>query len=274
MARVEYCKETYGKKCRIDKSLEKTFDILDYMKDKIAIVTGAKQGIGYGIALALANEGCKVVVSDLDQASCDKAAAEISASGAVVVGIACDVSKKEEIDNLFMKTVAEFGAVDILVNNAGVFPFKPFMDLTEGDWDNVMDINLKGMFFCSQAAAKVMKEGGKIVDVSSIASLVGFEGLTHYCASKGGVNGMVRAMALELAAKKINVNAVAPGAIETPGATDAMSDDMKTGTISAIPWKRMGKAEDIANAVVFLASDKADYITGQVIVVDGGWTLR
>lgn len=244
------------------------------MKDKIAIVTGAKQGIGYGIALALSKEGCKVVVSDLDQVSCDKVAGEISDTGAICIGVACDVSKKEQVDELFAKTVAEFGGVDILVNNAGVFPFKPFMDLTENDWDHVMDVNLKSMFMCSQAAAKVMKEGGKIVDVSSIASLVGFEGLAHYCASKGGVNAMVRAMAIELASKKINVNIVAPGAIETPGATGAMSDDMKAGTISAIPLKRMGKPEDIANAVVFLASDKADYITGQVIVVDGGWTLK
>lgn len=244
------------------------------MKDKIAIVTGAKQGIGYGIALALAKEGCKVVVSDLDQMSCDKVAGEISSTGATCIGVACDVSKKDQVDELFTKTVAEFGGVDVLVNNAGVFPFKPFIDLTENDWDHVMDVNLKSMFLCSQSAAKVMKEGSKIVDVSSIASLVGFEGLTHYCASKGGVNAMVRAMAIELAAKKINVNAVAPGAIETPGATGAMSDDMKAGTVSAIPWKRMGKPEDIANAVVFLASDKADYITGQVIVVDGGWTLR
>lgn len=247
---------------------------LIYMKDKIAIVTGAKQGIGYGIALALAKEGCKVVVSDLDQAACDAVASEISKIGVSAVGIACDVSKKEDIDNLFMKTVAEFGGVDILVNNAGIFPFKPFMDISESDWDKVMNVNLKSMFMSSQAAAKVMKEGGKIVDVSSIASLVGFEGLVHYCASKGGVNGMIRAMAIELAAKKINVNAVAPGAIETPGATGAMNDDMKAGTISAIPWKRMGRPEDIANAVVFLASDKADYITGQVIVVDGGWTLK
>ena len=135
-----------------------------------------------------------------------------------------------------------------------------------------MNVNLKGTFLCSQAAAKEMKDGGKIVDVSSIASVVGFEGLVHYCASKGGVNAMIRALALELASKKINVNAVAPGAIDTPGA--ASNEEQKKQTISAIPWARMGTSEDIANTVVFLASEKADYITGQTIIVDGGWTLR
>lgn len=119
-----------------------------------------------------------------------------------------------------------------------------------------------------------MKEGSKIVDISSIASVVGFEGLTHYCASKSGINGFIRALALELASKKINVNAVAPGAIETPGAGGALSGDALQQTLANIPWKRVGQPADIANAVVFLSSPQSDYITGQVIVVDGGWTLR
>lgn len=146
--------------------------------------------------------------------------------------------------------------------------------MTEADWDKVIDVNLKSIFLCSKAAIKKMKAGGKIVNISSIASLVGFEGLVHYCASKGGVNGMVRALALELADKKINVNAIAPGAIETPGVTKALTDDAKKETIAAIPWKKMGKPDDIAQATVFLASEKSNYITGQVLVVDGGWTLR
>jgi 3-oxoacyl-[acyl-carrier protein] reductase len=146
--------------------------------------------------------------------------------------------------------------------------------MTEADWDKVIEINLKSVFLASQAAAKVMKEGSKIVQISSIASLVGFEGLTHYCASKGGINGMLRAMALELAPKKINVNAVAPGAIETPGAGGAQTGDALKQTLSVIPWQRVGKPADIAGAVTFLASPMADYITGQVLVVDGGWTLK
>jgi len=158
------------------------------------------------------------------------------------------------------------------VNNAGIYPFKPFEQMQEADWDRVMNVNLKSIFLCSQRAAKEMKQGGKIVDISSIASFVGFEGLTHYCASKGAINATIRAMALELAPKKINVNAVAPGAIDTPGAKS--SQEQIKQTIAAIPWARMGMPADIANAVVFLASENADYITGQTIIVDGGWTLR
>lgn len=244
------------------------------LKNKVAIITGAKQGIGLGIALAFAKEGCNVVISDLHQAECEKVAKKIQKFGVKTLAIACDVSKKIEVDNLINETTKKFGKLDILVNNAGIFPFVSFSEMTEEDWDKVLDTNLKSIFLCSQAAIKKMKAGGKIVNISSIASLVGFEGLVHYCASKAGVNGMIRALALELAGKKINVNAVAPGVIETPGAAKGMTDDVKKGTIGTIPWKRMGTPDDIAQATVFLASDKSNYITGQVLVVDGGWTLR
>lgn len=243
-------------------------------KNKTAIITGAGQGIGYGIALALAKEGCNVVVSDINQETCDKAAKDFAGFGGKALAIKCDVSNKSEVDNLVAKTMENFGRLDILVNNAGVYPFKPFSQMTETDWDRVMNVNLKSMFLCSQAAANAMKVGSKIVNISSIAAFVGFEGLTHYCASKGGVSSFTRALALELAPKKININAVAPGAIDTPGATGVSTEEIKKQTIAAIPWGRMGLAEDIANAVVFLASEKADYITGQTIIVDGGWTLR
>lgn len=241
-------------------------------KDKVAIITGSGQGIGLGIATALAKEGCNIVISDINQATSEQAAQEMEKLGVKSLAVKCDVSKKDEADNLIAKTMEKFGRLDILVNNAGIFPFVSFMEMKESDWDKVLNVNLKSIFLCSQAAVKVMKEGSKIVNISSIASFIGFEGLTHYCASKGGVNGMVRALALELAPKKINVNAVAPGAIDTPGAASAL--EIQKQTITLIPWKRMGKPEDIANAVVFLASEKADYITGQIIVVDGGWTLR
>jgi NAD(P)-dependent dehydrogenase (short-subunit alcohol dehydrogenase family) len=244
------------------------------LKNKVAIVTGAKQGIGYGIALALAKEGCAVVVSDLNLRDCEKAVEKIKKVGGRGLAVKCDVSKKDEVDALVAATTKKFKKLDILVNNAGIFPYVPFMKMTQDDWDKVMDVNLKSIFLCSQASIKVMKKGSKIVNISSIASVVGFEGLTHYCASKGGVNAMIRALALEIAPLKINVNAVAPGAIATPGASGSMTEESKNQTTAIVPWKRMGEPEDIANAVVFLASDNADYITGQTIIVDGGWTLR
>jgi 3-oxoacyl-[acyl-carrier protein] reductase len=245
-------------------------------QNKIAIVTGASKGIGYGIALDLAKNGATVVLADIDTASNEKSAAEIAnKTGAKTLAVQCDVSKKEDVGGLIKTAMDKFGALDILVNNAGVYPYKSFLEMTEADWDKVIDINLKSVFLASQAAAKVMKDGSKIVQISSIASIVGFEGLTHYCASKGGVNGMIRAMALELAPKKINVNAVAPGAIRTPGADwESMTEEETKQQLSLIPWNRIGTPADIAGAVSFLASPSADYITGQVIVVDGGWTLR
>lgn len=242
------------------------------LKDKVVIVTGAGQGIGQGIAEVFGKEGASVVVTDLNLENAEKVAKGLVENGVKAIAVKCDVSNKAEVDQLVEKTVAEFGKLDIMVNNAGIYPFKPFMEMTEEDWDKVMAVNLRGTFLTSQAAALKMPEGGKIVVISSIAAFVGFEGLTHYCASKGGDNATIRAMALELSKKKINVNAVAPGAIETPGA--AAPEDMKKQTVAAIPWARMGQPEDIANAVVFLASDKADYITGQTLIVDGGWTLR
>lgn len=242
-----------------------------FLKGKVAIVTGAGQGIGEGIAKTMNEVGAQVVVSDINEDNCQKVASEI---GENALAVKCDVSVKSEVENLIDKTIEKFGKIDILVNNAGIFPFKPFVEMTEEEWKKVQDVNLKSMFLTSQAAVKSMKEGGKIVNISSIAAFVGFEGLTHYCASKGGTNGFTRALALELAKNKINVNAIAPGAIDTPGVGVAGNQDLIKQTVSAIPWARMGKPDDIANTAVFLASDMADYITGQVIVVDGGYTLR
>lgn len=244
------------------------------LKNKIAIVTGAGQGIGRGIALALAKEGCNVVVGDINKEEGERVAMEIQKMGVKSLAVKCDVSDKKEVDYLMTKTVEELKGLDILVNNAGIYPFVPFLEMKESEWEKVLNINLKSVFLCSQAAANRMENGGKIVNISSIASLVGFESLTHYCASKGGINALIRAMALELAPKKINVNAIAPGVIDTPGASATSNEEVKNQTIAAIPLQRMGLPQDIANAVVFLVSDRADYITGQTIIVDGGYTLR
>jgi len=242
------------------------------LKGKSAIVTGAGQGIGEGIAKVLAKDGATVLVADLNLENAEKVAKTIVGAGGKAVAIKCDVSNKSEVDAMVEKAISEFGKLDILVNNAGIYPFKPFLEMTEEEWDKVINVNLKSSFLCTQAAALKMAEGSKIVTISSIAGFVGFEGLAHYCATKGGINASIRAIALELAKKKININAVAPGAIQTPGAASA--EEVMKQTIAMIPVARMGQPEDIANAVTFLASDRADYITGQTLIVDGGWTLR
>ncbi|MBW2981548.1 SDR family oxidoreductase [Candidatus Woesearchaeota archaeon] len=242
------------------------------LKGKTAIVTGSRRGIGRGIVDAFAKEGANVVVSDISLEDCKKVVKEIEKKYKIKgLAVKCDVSDKSDVDSLIKQTIKKFSKLDILVNNAGIFPFVQFDKMKESDWDKVLNINLKSIFLCSQAAAKVMKPGSKIVSISSIASFIGFPGLAHYCASKGGINGITRALALELAPKKININAVAPGAIDTPGASQSSTEESRKQTIAAIPLKRMGTPEDIANAVVFLASNKADYITGQILVVDGGW---
>lgn len=242
------------------------------LSQKTAIVTGGAMGIGLGIAERLAKSGAKVLIADMNEEAAAESAEKLSSQGFQVKSIKTDVSNKADVDKMIETTISEFGNLDILVNNAGIYPFKPFLQMTEEDWDNVINVNLKSNFLCTQAAAKKMAEGSKIVDISSIAGFVGFSGLAHYCATKGGINASIRAIAVELAPKKINVNAIAPGAIETPGAK--MDESTKQQTLAAIPWARMGQPEDIANLAVFLSSDKADYITGQTIIVDGGWTLR
>lgn len=243
--------------------------------NKTALITGARRGIGLGIATALAQEKCNVIISDIDQKDCDQVADEFKKLDIKAIGIKCDVSNKKEVEKLFQKIKKEFGQLDILVNNAGIFPFTAFTEMKESDWDNVLNVNLKSVFLCAQEAIKIMTDGGRIINISSVASMIGFEGLVHYCASKGGINSLIRALALELAPRKITVNAVAPGAIDTPGAsTTSNISETRKQTIAMVPLARMGTPEDIANAVVFLASDKSNYITGQTIVVDGGWTLR
>lgn len=235
------------------------------LQNKVAIVTGASRGIGRGIADEFIKQGAKVVYSDLAPAE------NLPAENAAF--IACDVSNAGQVNNLIQQAKERFGGLDILVNNAGIYPFKPFLEISEAEWDKVISVNLRSIFLCSQAAAKIMSGGGKIISVSSIAAFIGFAGLTHYCASKGGINALTRAIALELAAKKINVNAIAPGYIDTPGTATA-DEKIKQQTLTAIPWGRMGQPQDIAQAAVFLASAEADYITGQTIVVDGGWTIQ
>jgi NAD(P)-dependent dehydrogenase (short-subunit alcohol dehydrogenase family) len=210
----------------------------------------------------------------VDIESAEKGATEIMAEGSEILSIKCDVSNKEEVEDLFAKTIARYGEIDVLVNNAGIYPTKKFEDITAADFDTVMNINLRGTILCSQAAIKAMKPGARIINIASIAAFVGFDNLAHYCASKGAIVAMTRVMALELASKKITVNAIAPGIIATPGTKAELTDQAKAGLLAAIPLERLGTPDDIAGAALFLASDHASYITGQTIIIDGGYTLR
>lgn len=244
---------------------------------QVAIVTGARRGMGRTHSLALAKAGAKVAVSDISQEDCQIIVEEIKKAGGKALAVKCDVSKKEEVDNLVKATVDKWGKVDILVNNAGICQFKPFLELTEEEWDRTLDINLKGYFLCAQAAAKEMakQKSGVIINIASVAmgqQGIGFSNIAHYCASKGGIVAMTEALALELAPFNIRVNAVAPGMIETP-MIDTVKSDPKTleALMARVPLRRIGKPEEVSNLVLFLASDDSSYMTGSTVVIDGGW---
>jgi len=244
------------------------------LKNKVAIVTGSRRGIGKEIALALAKAGANVVVSDINLDDCNKVVEEIKAIGKKGLAVKADVSNPEDVSQMINLTTEKFGKVDILVNNAGIYMQKSLTDLTEQDFDRVLDINLKGVFLCSKAAVPEMikQDKGKIINITSIAGQVGFANSSAYCASKGAVINMTRELALELAQYKINVNAIGPGVIETDMTKELLKDKATRETLLAnIPLSRIGKPEDIANAALFLASDNSDYITGITLFVDGGW---
>jgi len=247
------------------------------LKDKVAIITGARRGMGRTHALTLAKAGAKVVVSDISLEDCQKVVEEIEKEKGEAIAVKCDVTKKEEVDEMVKRTIEKFSKVDILVNNAGICQFKPFLELTEEEWDKTLDINLKGYFLCAQAAAKEMakQKSGVIVNIASVAmgqQGVGFPSIVHYCASKGGIVAMTEALAAELAPYNIRVNAVAPGMIDTPMIEATKSDPkVMEATLARIPMHRAGKPEEVSNLVLFLASDGSSYMTGSTVVVDGGW---
>ncbi len=242
------------------------------LKNRIAIITGSGRGLGAATALRMAEEGADVVINDISADAAKATAAEVEKLGRRVLVSTHDVSDTAQANALVEETKKVFGGVDILVNNAGITRDSMLHKLTEEKWDEVIRINLKGPFNMGQACAKVMmeKKYGKIVNLASIAWL-GNIGQTNYSASKAGVVGLTRTWALELARYQINVNAIAPGLIDTQ-MTQAIPAEVKEKFINKIPMRRIGKPEDIAAIVCFLASDEANYITGQCIQIDGGLT--
>ena len=243
------------------------------LEGQVAIVTGAGQGIGRAVALTLAREGATVVVNDIDLEKAEKVAEEIKSQGGQALPVQADVSVGDEVNNLVEKTLDSYKRVDILVNNAGVAKMTRFLELTEAEWDRTMNINIKGQFLCSKAviAHMIKQKRGKIVNIASLAAHIGAPGLAAYGASKGGVVQLTKALAVELGKYNIMVNAVSPGLTLTDLIKSTVKDrpDFLEG-MDRIPLRRAAEPEDIANVVLFLASSESDYITGQVIIVDGG----
>jgi len=241
------------------------------LENKVALVTGAGQGIGKATALMLAGEGADIIVNDVTAKAAEATAREIEKLGRKTLVHAANVAVRQQVEEMFALIETEFGRIDILVNNAGITRDGFLLNLTEEEWDLVLDVNLKGVFICTQLAARMMSEqnAGRIVNLSSATAQMGNIGQVNYAASKGGVISVTKTLAKELAQYNINVNAVAPGFIETP-MTDAVPDKVKKQFVNSIPLKRMGKPQDVAKVVKFLVSDDSAYITGQTIACNGG----
>ncbi len=245
------------------------------LKDKVAIVTGGTRGIGRAIVLKLADQGANIVINYRNS---DKEAEELKAileeKGVKVLTVKCDISNFEESKNLIDKCKEEFGKIDILVNNAGITKDTLIMRMKEDDFDNVIDVNLKGTFNCAKHASAIMlkQKFGKIINMTSVVGITGNAGQVNYAASKAGVIGLTKSLARELGSRGITVNAVAPGFINTD-MTKGLSDKVKEEAAKNIPLKKLGNPDDVANLVGFLASDLSNYITGQVINVDGGMVM-
>ncbi|GIN91409.1 3-oxoacyl-[acyl-carrier-protein] reductase FabG [Siminovitchia terrae] len=245
------------------------------LEGKVALVTGASRGIGRATAITLAEAGADVVINYAG--STDKAnevAEQIRALGREAITYQCNVSDSEAVQTMIKDTVAKFGRLDILVNNAGITRDNLLMRMKENEWDDVIDTNLKGVFLCTKAVTRQMmkQRSGRIINVASIVGVIGNPGQANYVAAKAGVIGLTKSTARELASRGITVNAVAPGFISTD-MTDQLTDEQKEAMLQQIPLAQFGQASDIANTVLFLASDDSNYITGQTIHVDGGMVM-
>jgi 2-deoxy-D-gluconate 3-dehydrogenase len=247
------------------------------LSEKIAVVTGAGRGLGFDISLTLARYGAHVVACSRTESELETVAEKIRAMGRQAITVPMDVSHIRSIRPMVDQAVEAFGRIDILVNNAGINRPQRAEDVTADNWDQVMDTNLKGLFFCAQAVGRVMisQKKGKIINISSDAGTVGIPGRAAYCASKGGVNLVTKVLAIEWAQHQINVNAIAPAFIETPLTEPMLKDPaFNKYVLESTPLGRVGKPKDVSSAVVFLASEASDYMTGHILLIDGGWTAH
>jgi NAD(P)-dependent dehydrogenase (short-subunit alcohol dehydrogenase family) len=247
------------------------------LANRVALVTGASHGIGFGVAKALAHAGATVAVAARSVSDLESLTKEIRAEGGKAQAFSLDVRKIDQVHACIEAVRGSLGKLDILVNNAGLGANHPAVDVTESDWDEMMAVNLKGLFFCCQAAGRIMLQqgSGRIINLSSQASVVGIRDHAVYCASKGGVNQLTRVLALEWSASGVTVNAVAPTFIYTPGTAERLDNPAyRQGVINRLPIGRVGTITDVAAAVIYLASPAGSLVTGTVLMVDGGWTAQ
>jgi len=241
------------------------------LKGRVALITGAAQGIGKSVALLLAQNGADIVVSDINLEKAEETAKEIESIGSKAIAIKVDVANLKDVERMVESILEKFGKIDILVNNAGITRDKLILRMTEEDWDAVLNVNLKGTFNCTKTVVRHMakQRSGKIVSIASVVGEMGNAGQVNYSASKAGVIGLTKTIAREFAQRRINVNAIAPGYIETP-MTEVLPEKVKEELKRLIPMERLGKPEDVAEAVLFLVSEESNYITGHVLNVNGG----
>jgi NAD(P)-dependent dehydrogenase (short-subunit alcohol dehydrogenase family) len=239
---------------------------------KVAIVTGGGRGIGRAIARGFAREGADLIIAEVDPTSGAEAASEANGLGRRARFIATDVSRKDQVDRMVDATLAEFGRIDVLVNNAGIHASQPFLEVSEESFDQLVGTNLRGAFFVAQGVARHMTSAGrgKIINLSSVSAEIADPGSSIYCATKAALQMLTRAMALELAASHVHVNAIAPGTIRTALGGWYETDDAECYLKQRVPWRRFGTPDDVVGAAVFLASDESAYVTGASILVDGG----
>lgn len=244
------------------------------LSSRVAIVTGSGQGIGREIALLLAERGASVVISDVNEATAKAVAAEIESKNVKSIAVTANVTVSADVNKLVEQALSSFGHIDILVNNAGITKDNLLMRMSEADWDLVLNINLKGAFLCTQAVIRHMmkQRWGRIVNIASVVGVIGNAGQANYSASKAGLIGLTKSTAREVASRGITVNAVAPGFIDT-GMTQKLTENVKQEFLKQIPVGYFGLPKDVANAVAFLASEEAHYITGQVLNVNGGLAM-